>query len=52
MLTSQSNYYLMNKDNIVATFRIKPLTKFLDEVIFELQDVFNGLPIEFKDINT
>lgn len=52
MLTRQSNYYLMNKDNIVAAFRTTPVTSRSSRVTFKLQDVFNGLPIEFKDINT
>lgn len=45
-------YYLMNKDNIVATFDKKPESKFSAGVSFEIVEVCGKLPYGFENINT
>ena len=45
-------YYLMNKDNIVATFDKKPESEFSTGVSFEIVEVCGKLPYGFENINT
>ena len=45
-------YYLMNKDNIVASLDVRPATEFSDSVSFEVFQSLEKLPIGFKDINS
>lgn len=44
-------YYLMNKNNIAATFDAKPHTEFTESASFVLKQTYGLLPIGFKDIN-
>ena len=45
-------YFLMNKNNVVATFDKKPATAFSDEVLFTEVERIGKLPLGFEDINT
>ena len=45
-------YFLMNKNNIVATFYAKSQGEFSDSATYELKQAFGKLPIGFKDINS
>ncbi len=45
-------YFLMNKNNVVATFEKKPATAFSDEVLFIEVERIGKLPYGFDDINT
>lgn len=45
-------YFLMNKNNIVATFDKKPESEFSTGVSFEITEVFAKLPYGFHSINT
>lgn len=45
-------YFLMNKNNVVATFEKKPATAFSDEVLFIEVERTGKLPYGFDDINT
>lgn len=45
-------YFLMNKNNVVATFDRKPATAFSDEVLFIEAERIGKLPFGFDDINT
>ena len=45
-------YFLMNKNNIVATFYAKSQGAFSDSATYELKQAFGKLPIGFKDINS
>lgn len=45
-------YFLMNKNNVIATFENKPATVFSDEVLFYEVERMGELPFGFDDINT
>ena len=45
-------YFLMNKNNVIATFANKPATVFSDEVLFYEVERMGKLPFGFDDINT
>ncbi len=44
--------FLMNKNNIVASFEKKPPTAFSDESLFTETERIGKLPLGFNDINT
>ena len=45
-------YFLMNKNNVVATFDKKSATAFSDTVLFTEVERMGKLPFGFDDINT